>query len=60
MTKFDFWYGDTLADVNGVSVFFYPNEGVYRGNVSKDGKMIGDFVSNDSIELENIFLRFKK
>lgn len=55
MLKFDFWYGDTLKDVDGVHVVFYPNEGLYRGNVCKAGRIIGDFTSSDSLEIEKYF-----
>ena len=55
MIKFDLWYGHSLKDVNAVNVSFYPNDSEYRGNVYKDGKAIGDFVSNDSVQVEIVF-----
>ncbi len=55
MPKFDFWYGDTIEDVNGASAVFYPNEGVYRGNLYKDEKIVGDYVATDSVAIEKLF-----
>ena len=51
----DYWYND-----DGQAVYadcaFYPNEGVYRGNVyDANGNMIGDYISDDSVEIERRF-----
>ena len=51
----DFWYGNQIADVDKLDVFFYPNEGVYRGNLYRAGKMIGDYTTTSSTELEKSF-----
>ena len=51
----DMWYGNSIAEVDKLDVFFYPNAGEYRGNLYKAGKMIGDYVTNDSLELEKSF-----
>ena len=51
----DMWYGNEPETVEKLDVYFYPNEGVYRGNLYKAGKMIGDYVTNDSLELEKSF-----
>lgn len=51
----DFWYGDTKDDVTGGDAYFYPNEGIYRGNLyNKDGKCIGDYIATDSGEIEDL------
>lgn len=55
MIKIDMWYGDSHTEADKIDVTFYSNDGEYRGNVYKDGKMIGDYVCNDSIELEETF-----
>lgn len=34
---------------------FYPNEGIWRGNVYKGSQIVGDFVCDDSVELERKF-----
>lgn len=52
----DFWYGDTLKDIARISCSFSDIDCVYRGNMyNKEGKMIGDFSFNDSLEIEKIF-----
>lgn len=51
----DYWYNDNRRAVYA-DCFFYPNEGVYRGNVyDSDGNMIGDYTSRDSVEIEKHF-----
>lgn len=52
--KVDFWCtGETVASAD---CFFYPNEGIYRGNLyNADGRMIGDYSSRDSAEIEKRF-----
>lgn len=51
----DMWYNNTLDEVDKIDVVFYPNDGEYRGNIYKNGKMIGDYTCNDSVLLENVF-----
>ena len=56
MLNIDFWYGDSEKDIAAADCFFYPNSGHYAGNIyNKDGKAIGDFTSNDSVEIEKRF-----
>ena len=55
MIKFDMWYNDNATDADKIDIAFYPNAGQYRGNIYKNGKMIGDYVCTDSIELEKAF-----
>lgn len=57
MLKIDYWHKDgrenpaVYADCT-----FYPNDGIYRGNVyDANGNMIGDYTSDDSIEIEKRF-----
>jgi len=52
--KIDFWYpGEKIA---AADCFFYPNDGEYRGNVyNAEGKMVGDFTSRNSVEIEHRF-----
>ena len=50
----DYWYKNERAAK--ADCFFYPNECIYRGNLyNKDGKIIGDFSSRDSVEIEKRF-----
>ena len=52
--KIDIWYpGETIA---AADCFFYPNEGIYRGNLyNAEGRIIGDYSSRDSVAIENRF-----
>ena len=61
MTKIDMWYGNSYTEADKIDICFYDNEGKYRGNIYKDGKIIGDYVCNDSVKLEKTFhwLEFK-
>lgn len=56
MIKIDMWDGHNEKEIAAASVSFYPNAGIYRGNVyDKNGDFIGDFSSLDSVEIENRF-----
>lgn len=57
MINIDMWYGDNYKEADKIDITFYPNSGEYRGNIHKDGKIIGDYVCDDSVELENNFLQ---
>lgn len=55
--KIDYWYNDgRKTPAVYATCTFYPNEGIYRGNVfDANGNMIGDYTSNDSLEIEKRF-----
>ena len=53
--QIDMWYGNAKKGADGISITFYPNSGEYRGNIYKEGKIIGDYVCEDSVELEKAF-----
>lgn len=55
MINIDMWYGDGHKEADKIDITFYPNDGVYRGNIYKDGKIVGDYVCNDCLELEKSF-----
>ena len=56
MIKFDFWHGESEKDIAGADCYFYPNSGHYAGNIyNKDGDIIGDYTSNNSVEIEEKF-----
>ena len=55
MTKIDMWYGDSYTEADKIDICFYDNESEYRGNIYKNGKIIGDYVCNDSVKLEKCF-----
>lgn len=48
------WYkGEKIARAD---CFFYPETGIYRGNLyNKSGKIIGDYSARDSVEIEKRF-----
>lgn len=55
MINIDMWYGDNYKEADAIDITFYPNSGEYRGNIYKDGKVIGDYTCTDSVKLENKF-----
>ena len=55
MIRFDMWHKDDYKTADKIDVFFYPNDGEYRGNIYINNKCVGDYVCNDSVELENSF-----
>lgn len=61
MINIDMWYGNSHKEADKIDITFYPNDGECRGNVYKDGKIIGYYACDDSVELENTFsqLTFK-
>ena len=56
----DLWYGDKLKEIDDIDIVFYPNIGVYRGNLYKRGVMVGDYSTKDSLEIEKRFYRLFK
>lgn len=50
----DKWYeGERIAHAD---CYFYPENGIYRGNLyNENGKIIGDYSSKSSIEIEKRF-----
>lgn len=55
MINIDMWYGDNHKEADKINISFYPNAGQYRGNIYIDGKIVGDYTCNDSLELEKSF-----
>ncbi len=58
MIHFDWWYGEPQKPENcDVAVNFYPNDGLYKGNMYKKGtnSCIGDFISDDSVAIEQVW-----
>lgn len=53
--KIDMWYRDHKSTVDRLDIVFYPNDCCYRGNLYRAGKMIGDYSTHDSVELEKAF-----
>ena len=52
----DFLYDHNISDVAKISCAFYGNEGIYRGWMfDKEGRIIGDYSSDDSLKIESTF-----
>lgn len=55
MINIDMWYNDKIGEADRIDIVFYPNSGVYRGNIYKNDRTIGDYTCSDSTELEKAF-----
>lgn len=55
MLNIDMWYGDKHTEADKIDVSFSDCDCVYRGNIYKEEKCIGDYECDDSIELEKAF-----
>ena len=58
MMTIDMWYGNKIQEINGIIINFSDCDCVYRGNVYIDEKIVGDFTTPDSIEIEETFAQF--
>lgn len=55
MVVIDMWYDDTPGEADKIDIQFYPNEARYRGNIYKNGKMVGDYWATNSTAIEKRF-----
>lgn len=55
MLNIDMWYNNAVEEADKITVTFYNIDALYRGNIYKDNKIIGDYSCNDSVELEKAF-----
>lgn len=55
MINIDMWYNNDHSEANRITVIFYDMDAMYRGNIYKDNKIIGDYSCNNSVELEKAF-----
>ena len=55
MLNIDMWYGDDHKEADKIYIALSPDDGEYRGDIYKDGKIVGDYVCNNSVELEKSF-----
>lgn len=54
--QIDMWYGDKLESGKyGADAYFNSQDGRYYGNIYDGGKIIGDYVANNSVEIERVF-----
>lgn len=51
----DMWYGDRPRDADKIDVFFSDLDFIYRGNIYKNGRIIGDYAAEDSAQIERMF-----
>lgn len=51
----DMWYGDKATDADDIDIFFSDCDCIYRGNIYRAGKCIGDFETPDSLEIADYF-----
>ncbi|MGO5421841.1 hypothetical protein [Mediterraneibacter faecis] len=55
MIKIDMWYEYNPEEVTGINWSFYGYDVVYRGNLYKNGKTIGDFTADTMQEVQEAF-----
>ena len=55
MIDIDMWSGDKHTEADKIDVSFSDCDCVYRGNIYKEGRRIGDYKCDDSIKLEKAF-----
>ena len=59
MIKIDMWYGNKIEEADKIDISFNDLSASYSGYIFKNGKIIGDYVCNDSLELERTFYWLK-
>ena len=55
MINIDMWYKHQPEEVTGINWSFSDLDCVYRGNLYKDGKTIGDFTADTMQEVQEAF-----
>ena len=55
MVNLDMYYGDDVKNCDDVKIFFNDIDSQYWGWIYKDNKIIGDFNTSNSLEVEKIF-----
>lgn len=53
----DLWYGDTLQECTGLTCSFSDCDCVYRGNIIKNGKFVGDYTAGEFQSIEKLYRR---
>lgn len=53
----DLWYCDTLRECDGLTYSFSDRDCVYRGNIIKNGEIVGDYTASDFREIEKLYSR---
>ena len=57
MLKIDLWYNNNVSDINYIgNINFNDMDCNYRGHIfAENGRLIGDFCCDNSVELEKRF-----
>lgn len=55
MINIDMWYNNDHSEADRITVTFSDIDAIYRGNIYKDNKIIGDYSCNNSVEIEKAF-----
>ena len=50
----DMWYGDSPRDADKIDIFFSDLDCIYRGNIYKNGRIIGDYFAKEAAQIENM------
>lgn len=51
----DLWYGDALQECDGLTHSFSDYDCVYRGNIIKNGRFVGDYTTGNFQEIEKLY-----
>jgi len=55
----DMWYGNKPTEADRITAYFCDLDAVYRGNLYKEGRVIGDYTARHSYEIEQTFTQFR-
>lgn len=55
----DLWYFDTLTDCDGITCSFSDVDCVYRGNIVKNGRFVGDYTARNFQAVKDLYARMK-
>ena len=53
----DLWYSDSLTDCDGLTYSFSDMDCVYRGNIVKNGRFVGDYTARNFQAVEDLYSR---
>lgn len=51
----DMWYGDSPRDADRIDIYFSDLDCMYRGNIYRNGRPIGDYTTRDARRIEHMF-----
>lgn len=53
--KIDLWYNNKIEEITSIDCFFYPNDGIYRGNLYINNRTVGDYSTDNSSKIDSQF-----